>query len=82
MVAWEPLGCPTIMVERNKVLGLPPPPYPFPLLLLKLLCLLGHRGLCYTQHCPKHSFTVHMPFGVADTEQGWSCSCWELGLPE
>lgn len=50
--AWESLGCPTIMVERNKVLGLPPPHCSFFLLLLKLSRLLGHHGLCHTQHCP------------------------------
>lgn len=36
LVAWEPLGCPAIMVGRSKVLSLPPPPYSFLLLLLKM----------------------------------------------
>lgn len=63
LVAWEPLECLTIMVERNKVLGLPPPPYSVLLLplkrwVLKLSCLLGHHGLCHPAlpqvflHCP------------------------------
>lgn len=87
LVAWEPLGCPTIMVERNKVLSLPPPPYSFLLLplkmwVLKLSCLLGHHGLCHTQHCPKCSCTAHMPFKVAHIEQCWSSGCLKLGLPE
>lgn len=87
LVAWEPLECPTIMVERNKVLGLPPPPYSVLLLplkrwVLKLSCLLGRHGLCHTQHCPMCSFSGHRPFGVADTEQCWGGSCLELGLPE
>lgn len=62
---------------KEQVLGLPPPPYSFLLFLLKLSRLLGHHGLCHTWHGPKRSFTAHM----ADTEQCWSSSCLELGLP-
>lgn len=81
LVAWELLGCPTIMVERNKVLSLPLPPYSFLLLrlkmwVLKLSYLLGHRGLCHTQHCS------YLKLGLPewDTDLYQSSPCLERGL--